>query len=725
MSDMYVERENIKVKSNMASFIEKEALKELSIKAVDFWRGFSKIIHLYVDRNRDLLQERENLQDAIDSWHKEHGSYVKAPATYKAFLYKIGYLVSEPKDFIISTSGLDAEITDISAPQLVVPLSNARYALNAANARWGSLYDALYGSDVIKKTGLLIPGTQYNLLRGQEVFDYVSAFLDRVFPLTDVQHSNVTAYEIEKDASSAKLVIRSGNRKIGMQSRLAFRGYREVSSKLYILLRHHGLHVELVIDRNDPIGRIHPAGLSDIFVESAVTVIQDCEDSVAAVDAEDKITVYRNWLGLMKRDLQEVFEKHGKKIVRRLNQDRHYRSVDGDCFSLKGSGLMMVRNVGHFMMTDTILDKSGHSIGEGLMDGVITTLCAMHDMNRNKNSRMGAVYIVKPKMHGPREVAFTVELFSSIEKMLGLGANTIKIGIMDEERRTSANLKACIKEAEKRVFFINTGFLDRTGDEIHTSLQAGLVLPKEKIKSEKWIYAYEDRNVITGLRCGFMGRAQIGKGMWAKPDAMHDMLEKKIDQLERGANCAWVPSPTAATLHALHYHDVNVEEVQKKLRNEDLPSLSVLFSMPFLERESLSPVEIQDELDNNAQGILGYVVHWVHKGIGCSKVLDISQTPLMEDRATCRISAQVIVNWLKHGLISEEDVYSTFQRMAIFVDEQNKDDSLYSSIARQDSIAFQAALTLALKGDIAPSGYTDLILHAARRVIKQRDRIIE
>jgi len=716
MSDIYVQRENLKVKSNLADFIETEALEGLGIEAASFWRGFSDLVTKHMGTNRSLLNKREQLQKEIDSWHDKNGPVASNPADYEAFLRSIGYLVVEPRDFQITTRDLDPEFTQISGPQLVVPISNARYALNAANARWGSLYDALYGTDAIAQQGNLKPAKQYNPARGQAVFDYVAAFMDKAYPLQDACHGDVTAYDLEKDGDQARLVVTAGGKRTKLQDGAAFQGYRVENDKVYILLAHNRLHVELVIDRQHPIGKTHPAGLADVVVESALTVIQDCEDSVAAVDAQDKVAVYRNWLGLMQANLEEALEKNGKKLVRRLNPDRVYTDAQGKTFALKGRALMMVRNVGHLMMTDAILDGDDQPVGEGLMDGVITTLCAMHDREQQQNSRTGAIYIVKPKMHGPQEVAFAVDVFADIEKMLGLAPDTIKIGIMDEERRTSANLKACIKEAASRVFFINTGFLDRTGDEIHTSMRAGPVLPKEQIKAEAWLKAYEDRNVVIGLRCGFMGRAQIGKGMWAKPDDMHDMLEQKIGHPKAGANCAWVPSPTAATLHALHYHDVNVPDTQQKLMNAELPPLRTLFSMPVVDPAKLTAQQIQDELNNNAQGILGYVVRWVDQGIGCSKVPDIHNVALMEDRATCRISSQAIANWLEHGVVSEAEVSDSFKRMAGVVDSQNSGDPLYQTMAgnTENSVAFQAAFTLAVKGAQAPSGYTEPTLHAGR-----------
>lgn len=722
MTDRYMLREGLKVRSSLAGFIETQALAGLAVEAGQFWRGFSDLVARHMDNNRALLCERERLQRELDRWHPENGPAAQNPEGYQAFLQKIGYLADVPEDFSISTQGLDPEITAISGPQLVVPVSNARYALNAANARWGSLYDALYGTDAVAQTGGLKAGKNYNPVRGQAVFDDVAVFMDRVFPLQNGSHRDVTAYTIEQDGPRVKLVITAAGVQTQLLDGAAFRGYAQKDQALHILLEHNMLHIELLINREHPVGRTHAAGLADVLVESAVTVIQDCEDSVAAVDAQDKAAVYRNWLGLMRGDLEDAFEKNGRLQTRRLQPDRCYRGADGSSFGLKGRALMMVRNVGHLMMTDAVLDRQDRPVGEGLMDAAVTTLCAMHDRQRRHNSKTGAVYIVKPKMHGPQEVAFAVEILADVEKMLGLPPETVKIGIMDEERRTSANLKACIKAAASRIFFVNTGFLDRTGDEIHTAMQAGPVLPKEAIKAEAWLAAYEDRNVITALQCGFAGRAQIGKGMWAKPDAMQEMLEQKIAHPEAGANCAWVPSPTAATLHALHYHYVDVTAVQEKRQKETLPALAQLFSMPVLERAQVSAQDIQEELDNNAQGILGYVVRWVDQGVGCSKVPDIHNVALMEDRATCRISSQVIANWLEHGVVCEADVLASFRRMAAIVDEQNRHDPFYRPMAqeKEGSIAFQTALDLALKGTDAPSGYTEPTLHAARSKSKQR-----
>ncbi len=712
----YVKRSGLKVDSDLANFVENEALKGASVSDDKFWSGFANMVKIAMPRNVALLARREELQTKIDDWHKKNGAVASDVTGYEAFLKDIGYLVDEPEGFEISTSGLDEEISSICGPQLVVPVSNARFALNAANARWGSLYDAFYGTDVISREGDLAPTKGYNEKRGNVVFAKAAQFLDDYFPLVSGSHANALGYFVENN----ELLVGEANGASKLKDEGQFVGFSADSEKQKLLLKHASLHVELVIDKSSIIGASHKAGLADIIIESALTTIQDCEDSVAAVDAADKIEVYRNWLGLMDGTLVESFEKGGKAITRKLNPDRIYQGVNGHELKLKGRALLLVRNVGHLMTTNAILDEDGNEIGEGLMDAAITTLCAMSGLKDKINSQTGAIYIVKPKMHGSDEVEFACDIFSMVEDFLSLPKNTIKIGIMDEERRTSANLKACIFAARERVFFINTGFLDRTGDEIHTSMQAGPVLRKNEIKSEKWIGAYEDRNVLIGLACGLSGKAQIGKGMWAIPDNMADMLASKAMHPKAGANCAWVPSPTAATLHALHYHEIDVFEAQKRRHNEATPSLSELFSMPVLDPSTLSQEEITHELENNAQGILGYVVRWIEQGVGCSKVPDINNVGLMEDRATCRISSQAIANWLEHKLVSEKQVRATFKKMAKIVDEQNASDDLYVPMAGNfdKSIAFQAALDLALDGANQPSGYTEPILHAMR--IKQK-----
>lgn len=719
MSD-YQTKFGLSVHSLLVDFVEKEALPGLAVTADQFWTGFAALVAEHAPTNAALLARRDSLQNQIDDWHHKYGPVASNPQGYEFFLREIGYLVPEPADFTIETEGLDPEITTLCGPQLVVPVSNARYALNAANARWGSLYDAYYGTDVIARDGELAPGKGYNPVRGAAVVAKAAAFLDASFPLSTGSHSDVTSYEVQTAGGVAKLAINTATGPATLQDPAAFVGYGDDSeaNKAEIVLRHHGLHVILAIDKGSVIGSAHAAGLSDVIVESALTTIQDCEDSVAAVDAEDKVGVYRNWLGLMTGTLEETFEKSGKQMTRRLKQDGVFTAVDGSEMVLKGRALQLVRNVGHLMTTDAVL-WNNKPIGEGLMDAAVTVLCAMQD---KVNSTTGAVYIVKPKMHGPEEVAFACAIFASVEAMLGLKPNTIKIGIMDEERRTSANLKAAIYEARSRVFFINTGFLDRTGDEIHTAMEAGPVLRKDEIKNERWIAAYEDRNVLIGLACGLSGRAQIGKGMWARPDDMAAMMEAKSGHPNAGANTAWVPSPTAATLHALHYHQIDVFAAQRRRHNEALPELTELFSMPVQAPFSLSREEITRELENNAQGILGYVVRWVQQGVGCSKVPDINDVGLMEDRATCRISSQAVANWLRHGLVSRDEVTSTFERMASVVDQQNAGDPQYRAMADNfQSVAFRAALDLALHGADQPSGYTEPLLHAARRKVKARD----
>ncbi|QQR39850.1 malate synthase G [Devosia rhizoryzae] len=715
----YVTKSGLSVHPMLVDFVEREALPGLKITAEQFWSGFAAMLAEHVPTNARLLAKRDELQGKIDDWHRRYGPVSSNPQGYEFFLRDIGYLVNEPADFTIETLGLDPEISSLCGPQLVVPVSNARYALNAANARWGSLYDAHYGTDVISRDGDLAPGQGYNAARGAAVVARAAQFLDEAFPLAAGSHKDVTGYHVVKNGETRMLAVDTQAGRTGLRDPSAFVGYGGTEENGEIVLRHNGLHAILVIAPKTPIGAAHAAGLSDVIVEAALTTIQDCEDSVAAVDAEDKVGVYRNWLGLMNGSLQDTFEKGGKSVTRTLKDDRSYKDVDGEPLTLKGRSLLLVRNVGHLMTTDAVL-LDGKPVGEGLMDAALTALCALHD--KGNNSRTGAIYVVKPKMHGPEEVAFACAIFSSVEKILDLAPNTIKIGIMDEERRTSANLKAAIYEARARVFFINTGFLDRTGDEIHTSMEAGAVLRKDEIKGERWISSYEDRNVLIGLQCGFSGKAQIGKGMWARPDDMAAMMDAKIGHPNSGANTAWVPSPTAATLHALHYHQVDVFEAQKRRHNQPLPPLSDLFSMPVQVPYSLSREEITRELENNAQGILGYVVRWVQQGVGCSKVPDINNVGLMEDRATCRISSQAVANWLRHGLVSRDEVTSVFERMAAVVDDQNASDPIYRPMAENyQSVAFQAALDLALHGADQPSGYTEPLLHAARRKVKARE----
>jgi malate synthase len=712
----YLDKSGLQVDAQLAAFVENEALAGTGIAADAYWAGLAGLVDRFMPRNRELLAFRDELQGKIDQWNREHGAASSDPAGYQAFLREIGYLVPEPADFSIETTGLDPEISTVCGPQLVVPVSNARYALNAANARWGSLYDALYGTDAISREGELAPGKGLNEKRAAAVVAYGAKFLDDSVPLERGSHVDVTGYHVTKEGEARRLVADTATGRVTLKDPSAFVGYGGTEEHGELVLRHNGLHIILVIDPSSAIGKTHKAGLADIVIESAMTAIQDCEDSVAAVDAEDKVGVYRNWLGLMNGTLTETFDKGGKTVRRSLNPDRTYKGVDGQPLTLKGRALLLVRNVGHLMTTRAVLDRNGTPIGEGLLDAAVTVLCAMSD---KVNSKTGAIYIVKPKMHGPAEVAFACEIFGAVEDMLGLKRNAVKIGIMDEERRTSANLKACIYEARERVFFINTGFLDRTGDEIHTSMEAGPVLRKDDVKSEQWIQSYEDRNVLIGLAAGFSGKAQIGKGMWARPDDMAAMLASKAAHPNAGANTAWVPSPTAATLHALHYHQIDVFAAQKRRHNQATPGLDALFSMPVLAKGSLSEGEIVREVENNAQGILGYVVRWVDQGVGCSKVPDINNVGLMEDRATCRISSQAIANWLRHGLVSKDQVTDVFERMAAVVDGQNAGDPNYIPMSGNfGSIAFQAALDLALKGAEQPSGYTEPLLHAARERVK-------
>jgi len=712
---------NLQVAKELDKLLIEEILPGLNISEEEFWDTFNHIVEEFVPRNKSLIKDREDLQNQIDQWHLDRRGQKHNHEEYKTFLKEIGYWVEGTKDFQITTSEVDPEISQIAGPQLVVPVMNARFSLNAANARWGSLYDALYGTDMISEEGGAERGGAYNPVRGDKVIEFSKSLLNKTIPLSQGSYQEVTSFQINEGKLEVNLSDQSKVSLLDTEKFIGFRG--EPDNPTGILFKNNKLHIEIQVDREDSVGKDDAAGIKDILIESAVTTIQDLEDSIAAVDAEDKATVYRNWLGLMKGDLKETFIKGGSELTRKLNPDREYKDTAGKEFKLSGRSLMLVRNVGHLMTNPAILDKTGEEIPEGILDAIFTICIAKHDLEGNgslSNSETGSVYIVKPKMHGPKEVGFTCDLFAAIEKGLKLKPLSVKIGIMDEERRTTINLKECIEAAKDRVIFINTGFLDRTGDEIHTSMEAGPMVPKALMKQQPWINAYEDWNVDKGLETGFKGRAQIGKGMWPMPDEMLEMYETKTVHPEAGANCAWVPSPTAATLHALHYHQVSVSDTQDKLKERAEADIDSILTIPLLEDPSLlTDKEIQNELDNNAQGILGYVVRWIDQGVGCSKVPDINDVGLMEDRATCRISSQHMANWLHHGLCTEEQVIETMKKMALVVDKQNEGDPDYINMAPSfEGVAFKAACDLVLQGRIQPSGYTEPILHKRRLEFK-------
>ena len=705
----------LSISTSLHALLEQEIAPDLNLDTAKFWQDFQKIAEKYIPINENLLKKREELQTKIDEWHLSNKDFDFD--SYKSFLKDIGYLVEEGADFEISTANVDAEIAQIAGPQLVVPVMNARFSLNAANARWGSLYDALYGTDMISEDDGADRGGSYNPVRGDKVIDFSKNFLNDYLPLTEGKYQDVVSFQISNGDLEISL---SDQSKTSLKNDSAFVGFKgDESNPESILLKNNDLHVEIKIDRNDSVGSTDPAGIKDVFLESAVTTIQDLEDSVAAVNGEDKTDVYKNWLGLMKGTLAETFEKGGSTLTRSLNEDLSFLSPDGKPMTIAARSLMLVRNVGHLMTNPAVL-LDGKEIPEGIIDAMFTIAIGKHDLDQTgsvQNSKTGSIYIVKPKMHGPEEVQFTCDLFSDVESALGLEKNTVKIGIMDEERRTTVNLKECIRVAKERVIFINTGFLDRTGDEIHTSMEAGPMIRKAEMKQQPWILSYEDWNVDNGLSSGFKGKAQIGKGMWPMPDMMLDMFNTKTMHPKAGANCAWVPSPTAATLHAMHYHQISVSSEQSDLLKRERASLDDILTIPLLEDAgSLSADEIQAELDNNAQGILGYVVRWIDQGIGCSKVPDINNIGLMEDRATCRISSQHMANWLHHGLCSEEQVIETMKKMALVVDEQNAGDPEYVNMAPSfDGVAFKAACDLVIKGRVQPSGYTEPILHEKRQ----------
>jgi len=704
-----IEKNGLKINLTLFDFINKEVLPGTNIIMDDFWTKFEKAVHELAPINKKLIEKRENIQEKIDEWHKSNKGKDFDKKNYTEFLKSISYIVEEKEDFKIETTDVDREISTIAGPQLVVPVDNARYALNAANARWGSLYDALYGTDVIPGS----KGKEYNQERGNKVITYVRNFLDETAPLTNISWKEISSIKIVKE----DLIFLADNKENYLKDTSQFIGFSGDKNKpTSVLIRKNNLHIDIIINPDHTIGKADKASISDVVVESALSTIIDNEDSVAAVDAEDKVKCYRNWLGLMKGDLTANMKKNEKKFIRKLNPDRNYTSKEGKKINLHGRALLLNRNVGHLMTNNAIILKDGSEIPEGIMDAFVATLCALHDFKNKINSRTGSVYIVKPKMHGPEEVAFTNTLFERVEEVLGIKKYSIKVGIMDEERRTTINLKECIRQVKNRIVFINTGFLDRTGDEIRTSLESGPMIFKGEMKKSKWLNSYEDWNVDIGLKCGFSGKAQIGKGMWAMPDQMANMMKQKISHPRSGANCAWVPSPTAATLHSMHYHKVNVFEEQNKIKSKTRAKFEDLLEIPKADRPNWSVQDINLELENNAQGILGYVVRWINQGVGCSKVPDINNIGLMEDRATLRISSQHIANWLHHGICKKEQVMDVMKKMAKTVDQQNKNDPNYQKMSDnfENSIAFSAACDLVFKGRIQPSGYTEPLLHQKR-----------
>lgn len=718
----YIQLNQIKVANKLADFINQNVLPGLEMEPELFWSEFESILTKHIPENKALLMKRDEIQQQIDTWHQNNQYDENNLDSYKQFLIELGYLVEEGDDFDVEVKNVDREISTVAAPQLVVPINNARFAINAANARWGSLYDALYGTDMIANEGETSITAAYNEKRGAKVFEFCQQWLDDVLPLSNGSHTDVVEYNLDNNDKVSVSVKLADGTVTTLKDPEQFIGYSQDSTSVFLFI-HNDLHFELHCDKKHPMGALHQAGLKDVVVEAAVTTIEDFEDSVAAVDVEDKILVYKNWLGLIKGTLCVEMKKSGKTLTRQLNSQRQYKDTDNKDFELPGKSLMLARNTGIHMKTDLVLTQDDEMVPEGIVDALVTVLISRHDLltsTATGNSRAGSIYIVKPKMHGPDEVAFSCKVFSDIESAYGLAKNTVKIGIMDEERRTTVNLKECIRQAKDRVIFINTGFLDRTGDEIHTSMEAGPMLPKAEIKTARWMPAYEDWNVDIGLSCGLDGHAQIGKGMWAIPDRLKEMYDSKSVHPEAGANCAWVPSPTAATLHALHYHQIKVKQVQQSLKQRKRANVDFILSVPLLpEGRKLTPEEIQQELDNNAQGILGYVVKWIDMGIGCSKVPDIHDTGLMEDRATLRISSQHMANWLKHGLCNEQQVVDTFKKMALVVDQQNSGTPGYSNLAPSyDGVAYKAALELVLQGVQTANGYTEDLLQDFRRQAK-------